>query len=198
MKTLFMDTAWKNLVLVLMEDGQIVESLSMEAFKRQSEELFVELGKLLDQAGWKLADVDEVMITDGPGSYTGLRIAMTVAKILGTQSKAKVRTISTLQLYAGKAPVANVLLDARGHRAYAGHLENGNLIWSGILDLDQVPEFLEQNQGELYGEGELVSQPANPSDFAINARDLLDLAAPVDNVDALCPVYMKESDSYRV
>lgn len=96
MKTLFMDTAWKNLVIVLMEDGRIVESLSIEAFKRQSEELFVRLKELLDQAGWKLKDVDEVIITDGPGSYTGLRIAMTAAKILGTQSKAKVRTISTL------------------------------------------------------------------------------------------------------
>lgn len=150
MKTLFMDTAWKNLVIVLMEDGRIVESLSIEAFKRQSEELFVRLKELLDQAGWKLKDVDEVIITDGPGSYTGLRIAMTAAKILGTQSKAKVRTISTLQLYAGKAQNANVLLDARGHRAYAGHLENGQPIWTGILDLDDVPAFLEQYPGELY------------------------------------------------
>lgn len=196
MKTLVLDTAWKNLVIALFEDGNLVAGLSEEAFKKQSEMLLAKLQELLKEAGWKLGDVDEIIVTDGPGSYTGLRIAMTTAKILGTQSHAAVRTISTLQLYAGNAPEANVILDARGGRVYAGHIENGKEIWKGIVPLENVERFLEDNPGDLYGEGELIGKDSLPSDFLKNAGALLEIANEVDNVDALVPCYMKESARY--
>lgn len=198
MKTLMMDTAWKNLVVALFEDGKLVAGTCHEAFKKQSEQLFVELKKLLERAGWSLKDLDEVIITDGPGSYTGLRIAMTAAKILATQQPLQLRTISTLQLYAGTGGSANVLLDARGGRVYAGHVEDGFLTWSGILPVESVPAFLEEHPGILYGEGELAGLKSEPSDFLGHAADLLKIACPVENVHALVPRYMKESDSYRV
>lgn len=196
MKTLVLDTAWKNLVIALFEDGNLVAGLSEEAFKKQSEMLLAKLQELLKEAGWKLGDVDEIIVTDGPGSYTGLRIAMTTAKILGTQSHAAVRTISTLQLYAGNAPEANVILDARGGRVYAGHIENGKEIWKGIVPLENVERFLEDNPGDLYGESELIGKDSLPSDFLKNAGALLEIANEVDNVDALVPCYMKESARY--
>ncbi|EJW99390.1 universal bacterial protein YeaZ [gut metagenome] len=196
-KSLFMDTAWKNLILVLCQDGQVVASVVKEAFKKQSETMFVELQTILDQVGWKLADIQEVVITDGPGSYTGLRLAMTTAKLMGTQANVIVKTISTLQLYAGVASSANVILDARGGRAYVGHIEAGQTSWMGILPLDEVENFLVKHPGDLYGEGELIDQVAKPSDFVQNVVDLLPLAKTVENVHALVPAYMKESDSYK-
>lgn len=199
MKTLVMDTAWKNLVVGLFEDGRQVAGSCEEAFKKQSETLFVRVEQLLDQAGWKLADVDRVVITDGPGSYTGLRIAMTAAKILGSQGGMQVETIPTLALYAGMAPCANVLLDARGGRAYAAHIESGKVLWSGILPLEEIPAFLNDQPGVLYGEGELASQNAHPSDFLGSFQALLEAGRthPVADIDALVPVYMKESDAYK-
>lgn len=198
MKSLFLDTAWKNLVIVLMEDGQIRASFSKEAFKKQSETLMAKLQEMLGEAGWKLKDIDEVMITDGPGSYTGLRIAMTSAKLLASQLNIPLKTISTFQLYAGKEDKANVILDARGHRAYAAHLENGKEISAGIVDLDVLEQFLASHPGTLFGEGELVHQPAASSDFAANAASLLEQGQVVDNVMLLTPRYMKENDSYLV
>lgn len=198
MKSLMLDTSWKQLVIILLEDGQVKASLVEEAFKRQSESLFVELKRLLGETGWKLKDLDEVIITDGPGSYTGLRIAMTTAKLLGTQADIQVKTLSTFQLYAGAAPLANVILDARGGRVYAAHLENGKPTWMGILPLEQVEDFLKDNPGELYGEGWLIDKQASPSDFVENIRLLLPVAETVENVHGLIPRYMKESDSYKV
>lgn len=198
MKTLVLDTAWKNMLVALIEDGQLVAGSCMEAFKKQSESLFAELKKQLAKAGWRLDEIDDVIITDGPGSYTGLRIAMTVAKILGTQSKAAIRTISTFQLYAGIAPSANVILDARGKRAYIGHLENGVEVDRGILPLEEIEDYLKEHEGVLYGEGELIGKEAMPSDFLANALALAKLARPVESVYALVPAYMKESDRYKV
>lgn len=198
MKTLAMDTAWQNLVVVLMEDGEIVNSLAMEAFKKQSEELFPALEKLLNESGWKLGDVDEVLITEGPGSYTGLRIAMTAAKVLASQGHKKLKTITTMQLYAGTAPAANVLLDARGGRAYTAHVENGEVTDMEILPVEEARKFVEENPGILYGQGSLIGLQEESSDFAQNFADLLPLAKEVEEIDTLVPLYLKESSSYKV
>jgi tRNA threonylcarbamoyl adenosine modification protein YeaZ len=112
-----MDSAYKNLVLGIYEDKKLLKGIAKEAFKRQREEIFVELNQLLDSLHLRYKDIDCVTITDGPGSYTGIRIAMTIAKVLCTQMHIPLECISTMQLYAGMDPHANVILDARSKRA---------------------------------------------------------------------------------
>lgn len=197
MKTLFLDTAWKNLIVALLEDGKLVNGECQEAFKRQSETLFVVLKQLLEKTDWTLEDIDQVVVTNGPGSYTGLRLALTSAKILGTQANIPVSVLTTFQLYSGKAKKANVLLDARGNRAYVGHIEQGKVNWMGILPLEEISAFLESHPGDLYGEGELIGQKALSSHFLENIEELLPLATSIENIHALSPLYMKESDSYK-
>ena len=71
MKTLCMDSAHRHLVIVLLEDGEVKAGKALSCWKQQSETLFPELIACMDSVGWKADDLDEVMITDGPGSYTG-------------------------------------------------------------------------------------------------------------------------------
>ena len=198
MKTLVLDTAWKNLVIALFEDDHLLAGYAKEAFKRQSETLFVELKEVLNQAGCALKDIDQVIVTSGPGSYTGLRMALTTAKILGTQASIRVGTITTFQLYAGNVPQANVILDARGNRAYIAHVENGEVQEMGILTLDEIPTFLKANPGKVYGEAELIGLESLPSDFLTNAKELLSKATWIEPqaIHALAPLYMKNSESY--
>ncbi len=200
MKTLVLDTAWKNLVIALFEDDQLLAGFMQEAFKRQSETLFVELKDVLEQAGCTLKDIDQVIVTNGPGSYTGLRMALTTAKILGTQAPIRVGTITTFQLYAGDAPQANVLLDARGQRAYVAHVENGQVQDMDILALEDIPAFLKAHPGDLYGEAQLIGQESLPSNFLDNAKALLEKANWIEKekVHALAPLYMKSNESYLV
>ena len=83
------------------QDGTLIDGVSIEAFKKQSETIFVELNQLFEKTGLDYKDVDEVIITDGPGSYTGIRIAMTIAKVFCTQMHKTLKCISTMQLFAG-------------------------------------------------------------------------------------------------
>ena len=128
MISLCMDSAYKQLVLGLYKDQELLAGISLEAFKKQSETIFVELNRLLKETGLDYKDMDRVIITKGPGSYTGIRIAMTIAKVLCTTMHKELYCISTMQLYAGKEPMANVILDARSKRAYVAHCENGKII----------------------------------------------------------------------
>lgn len=198
MLSLCMDSAYKNLVIALVKDGELLDGIAFEAFKKQSETIFVELEKLLQANGVDYQEIDRIIITDGPGSYTGIRIAMTIAKVLATQMGQDLYCISTMQLYAGLAKKANVLLDARGHRAYVAHLENGEIVGNiEILDLDAVPAFLQTHPGSLYGDGYLIGQEALSSSYLQNFVDLEAQYRKIDNKHALTPQYLKEREAYK-
>ena len=153
MLTLCIDTAYKYLSCVLIEDDKIIASYFEECFKHQSEEVFVALKKIFEQSGKSRSDIDSICISEGPGSYTGVRIAMTIAKTIGEVKPCDVYTISTLRLYAADQENVLVLMDARAGRAYYG-IYNGDEI---IRDDDVKPlEEIETLGYTIVGDGSLL------------------------------------------
>ena len=198
MISLCMDTAYQNLVVGIYKDNTLVAGTSKEAFKKQSETIFVELDACLKKAHLDYADIDRIVITEGPGSYTGIRIAITIAKVLCTQLHIQLCCISTMQLYAGKDKQCNVLLDARSNRAYVAHVENGTIQGNTeILELDDILAWLEKHPGTVYGDGHLIGLEDKNPDFLKNFIDLEPNYRHVENIHALVPQYLKESDAYK-
>mgnify|MGYP003244887950 CR=1 FL=1 len=182
MISLCMDSAYKQLVLGLYKDKELLAGISLEAFKKQSETIFVELNRLLKETNLDYKDIDRVIITKGPGSYTGIRIAMTIAKVLCSQMHKELYTISTMQLYA-----------------YVAHVEDGQIQGNiQILTLDEVKKFIETNPGILLGDADLMGQDVQKVNFLKNFIELEPYYEKVENIHALVPDYLKESDSYKV
>lgn len=199
MKTLCMDSAHKHLVIVLIENGKIISACEKECWKRQSETLFPELMNCFDKAGWTVDDIDEVVISDGPGSYTGVRIAMSVAKVLCTTKKLPLSCISTLQLYAGLRENCYVMLDARSSRAYFAHYHLGHPIGDeNVLTLSEIKAVIVKNKGVLVGDSDLLGMEKTSVSLAENFCALLPLARRITNVHTLTPRYLKDNDAYRV
>lgn len=199
MNTLCMDSSHKHLIVVLLENGEIKTSSVLSCWKKQSETLFPELIKCMEVAGWEIDDINEVFITDGPGSYTGVRIAMSVAKVLCTSKQLPLFCISTLQLYAGLKENAFVMLDARSNRAYIGHYSKGILVQEEqIWNLDEIDIFLQKNECTPYGDSVLINQVSKSIDFAENFKNLLPFARSIENIHTLTPRYLKEQDAYKV
>ena len=124
---------------------------------------------------------------------------MTIAKVLCSQMHKELYTISTMQLYAGIEKQANVILDARSQRAYVAHVEDGQIQGNiQILTLDEVKEFIETNPGILLGDADLMGQDVQKVDFLKNFIELEPYYEKVENIHALVPDYLKESDSYKV
>ena len=198
MKTLCIDSAHRYLVLALYEDDQLLASVANKAWKKQSETLFVELQRLMELVAWIPDDIDQVVISDGPGSYTGVRIAMSVAKVFCTRKKKPLYTISTMQLYAGMNEHAFVMLDARSNRAYCGVVEHGKLREEVILTLDEVRKRIETEEYTLFGDCELIEKESAPLTFAQNFMAVKEAWKPVENIHTLVPRYLKEQDAYKV
>lgn len=199
MKTLCLDSAHKHLVIVLVEDDTIVAAYEQECWKRQSETLFPQLIRCMDAAGWQSEDIDQVLITDGPGSYTGVRIAMSVAKVFCTTMRKPLYCVSTCQLYAGLLPHCHVMLDARSKRAYYAHYHEGKQVEAEqIRTLAEIAELAKHTSGTWVGDCDLIQRAGEPLHLAQHFCDILPFARRIENIHTLTPCYLKDSDAYRV
>ncbi len=192
MITLCMDTSHTWLAIGLMKDDVVIGKIQEKCWKKQSEELFPKLIELMDSLQLKPEDIDQVVISKGPGSYTGVRIAMTVAKVFCAMRDLPIYTLSTLLLYAGKKN-CRVVMDARGKRVYTALFKDGHLV-----DKEQVIEISELNIGdeEIIGDGSLVGKEDKWPDIVENFKDLKEEWESWDNVHLVVPEYLKSSESY--
>lgn len=196
MITLCMDTSTQYLVIALIRDDQIVAKFQEKCWKKQSEELFPRLMDLMKEAGLEPEDIGQAVVSEGPGSYTGVRIAMTVAKVFCAMRNLPIATVGTLQLFAGMEPRARVVLDARGGRVYTAVYEYGVL--SGTVEAKPCEEVKAEilEAETVIGDGSLVGREDQIPDLAENFLAVKDQWKYAENVHLVKPEYLKSSESY--
>ena len=192
MITLCMDTSHTWLVIGLIKDDQVIGKVQEKCWKKQSEELFPRLTALMDECHLQPEDIDQIVISKGPGSYTGVRIAMTVAKVFCAMADKPIYTVSTLLLYAGKKN-CRVVTDARGKRVYTCLFYDGK-----ALEEERAVEIenLEIGDVDVVGDGALVARQDEWPDIVDNFLELKDEWEKHDNVHLVVPEYLKSSASY--
>lgn len=128
MVVLFIDTCNRELAIGLSVDDKLVYKKEYDAFKRQSEVLAKEIVECFKINNIKSEDVDKVVVTNGPGSYTGIRIGLTFAKVFTSVLNKELVVISSLHALAGKKENTLSLIDARSKRAYYGVYNKGECV----------------------------------------------------------------------
>lgn len=193
MLTLCIDTAYKYLTCVLIKDDEIIASYSKECFKRQSEEVFNALGYVFNEANIDRNAIDSICISEGPGSYTGVRIAMTIAKVIGEVLPVDVYTISSLRLYAANKEKCMVIMDARANRVYCGVYDKDEI----ILDDCALPiNELDLKDYELVGDLSLFGKENDFGNIPEAFLKTKHLWKKIDKIAYLTPKYLKESETY--
>lgn len=113
---------------------------SLVGARQHAGQLLPLIDRLLDEAGATPGALDGILLADGPGSFTGLRVGASVAKALAVARGLEVRTAPALQLLAAGAlpphrgPVLSVMDALRGD-VYAAAYEVG----PGVLTVVQPP-----------------------------------------------------------
>lgn len=152
MKVLAIDTSNQPLLVALSEDGQLVNSFSTNKPKNHSVDLLPAIQNLLKEAAWSLQDVNQIVVAKGPGSFTGLRIGLTVGKVLADTLDKPLLAVSSLkalarqvQLQAGPKTVVLALFDARNDNVFAGaYLGNQVVLEDGHYPIDEVLPLIAQ------------------------------------------------------
>lgn len=149
MKCLGLDTSNKFVIISLMDNNEVVYYDKLDVYRNASEITNYQINLAFKQVNWVPTDLDCVVVTRGPGSFTGIRIGMSIAKVICTTLDIPLYSISSMNYYAGLNDVA-VVLDARSNKAYYGKYKAGKTIVESMYPIDEVKTFNDKNIiGEL-------------------------------------------------
>lgn len=118
-----LETATKNCSVALARDGEVLAMREIaDAGYAHAERLHVFIEECVAEAGVGFSDLDAVAVSEGPGSYTGLRIGVSAAKGLSYALGKPLIAVPTLEILARAVNVPEgviiPLLDARRMEAY--------------------------------------------------------------------------------
>lgn len=121
MISLLLDTSNQALSVAVNRNGKMAAEINTNYKKTHSETLVDNIQKVLEIADIKKSSIDRIIVAKGPGSYTGVRIGITVAKMLGKQLDIPVYSVSSLFVLAVSNHIrgnAVPLIDARRGYVY--------------------------------------------------------------------------------
>lgn len=98
MHTLFIDTHYNEILIVLYKDNKLLDKTLLNEFKSTSVETMPALTCLLDKNNLKPGDLNKIAVCIGPGSFTGTRIGVTMAKTLSYSLNIPIVSLTSIDL----------------------------------------------------------------------------------------------------
>ena len=208
MKVLAFDTSSKALSLAILEDKQVLAETTINIKKNHSITLMPAIDFLMASLDWTPKDLDRIVVAEGPGSYTGLRIAVATAKTLAHTLNIELIGMSSLLSLVPRQQEGLLvpLMDARRNNVYAGFYENAKPVMpeahlsfaevvEQVKDAEQVTfvgevgPFVEQIQEQLPQASYQETLP-NAANLALWAWD-----KKADSLHDFVPNYLKRVEA---
>lgn len=209
MKIAAFDTSSKALTLAILEDETLLAQMTLNIKKNHSITLMPATDFLMNSLDMKPTDLDRIVVAQGPGSYTGLRMAVATAKTLAHTLKIELVSVSSLLALVPEQVEGLVIpvMDARRNNVYAGFYQSGQSVRpeahlplaevleiAGVADqpvtfVGETAVFAEQIEAALPG---VSVQPTLPDAAAIGR---LGLDLPAQSIHDFVPNYLKRVEA---
>lgn len=220
MKILAIDTSNYALGVALLDGDQVVGEYISNLKKNHSVRAMPAIERLMSDCDLKPVDLDKIVVAKGPGSYTGVRIGVTIAKTLAWTLNIPISGVSSLEVLAANGKFfqgyISPLFDGRRGQVYTGLYEgrNGRIKpvkqdtivqssdWAEELlalnenilfignDTPIHKETLQSTLGERAVFADIAKLNPRPSELALIGRDL-----PVENVHEFVPNYIRLAEA---
>jgi tRNA threonylcarbamoyladenosine biosynthesis protein TsaB len=109
--------------VALLDDDRLVAEYVLDVSLTHSERMLATIDRVLGDAGWTAADLDGLAVATGPGSFTGLRVAVSTVKGLALALSVPIAAVPTLDAMAAAVPFACLpvcaVIAARRNEVYA-------------------------------------------------------------------------------
>ena len=138
-KLLLLDTSGKIGRVAVARGSHLEEERTLDEARRHARDLAPTIATLCAARGWRLRDLDAVIVGRGPGSYTGLRVGLMTAKTLAYAAGCTLLAIESFAAIARQTPpgasVVEVLCDAQQQRVYVQRWMREGADWTAASDL---------------------------------------------------------------
>ena len=226
MKILSIETSANVASAAVTQDDRLIAEYTVNNKKTHSETLMPIIDTVLKNAGLDITDIDLIAVSEGPGSFTGLRIGISTAKGISHAANIPLVGISTLKSLAYNMPycdyIISPVMDARRAQVYNAlyEWEDGKLTQIEAPRAISLEELLEElnsfdKKAVFAGDGVFVHRDTiskvlgdkavfAPSSAAIQrASALADIARAefengrTKNCFELTPIYLRKSQAER-
>ena len=140
MKVIAIESSSRVASVAVMEDDQLIANYTLNDKLTHSQTIMPMLASIKEMIGLDLKTVDGIIVSSGPGSYTGLRIGSATAKGLAQVLELPIVGISTIESLAHNIGPTNSLivpmLDARRQHVYCGVYAYEGSVLENLLPID--------------------------------------------------------------
>src|SRR5688500_10816661 len=147
--------------VALADDDRVLTESEFPHGLKHAAEIIPIIDRLCRERGWAPRDIEHVYVSAGPGSFTGLRIGITLAKTLAFARGIKIVAVPSVRVLVENAPHearhAIIVLDAKRDQIFTARFERGDDGWAGreSAHLDSLAGMLSRapRPVHLLGEG---------------------------------------------
>lgn len=148
MISLFIDTSNSDVVIGLLENGRLIEKETRSILNEHSKYAVSIIDEVLKKANISTNSVDEILVVNGPGSFTGIRIGLTISKVYAYLTNIKVILMSSLKCLALSKDKDNYdyilsIIDAKRGNCYIGLYDKdyNEVITEHFTNMDEVRDI---------------------------------------------------------
>lgn len=187
MYRLILDTATKTLYAALLDGEKILSEEYIEGRNDHAKNVVSVVERMLKESNIAAKDLGEVYVGVGPGSYTGVRMAVTVGKMIATNTNASLYSFSSLYMMASGYD-GDVLpyIDARRGNSF-------NAVYS--LDRAILEDGLRPTEETLSEYNNCVK--VSEDDIKVNPLKVIKNSKYEKNPHGLVPNYLRETEAER-
>lgn len=131
MTLFYIDTTSSFLYTGIVKDNSLLIEKKEDLGKDLSVYTASIVDKMFDEVNMKPDDIDKILVVNGPGSFTGIRIGVTMAKIMAYLKNIPITTITSLEAMAKSIKTDKLvvpIINARREACYGAIYENDNEI----------------------------------------------------------------------
>ena len=194
MATLLLDSSNTCLSVGFENNGVLIGFTSYEAWQVQSEHMVPEIDKLMTELGLTRKDITKIVTSIGPGSYTGVRIALTIAKIASLACSAPIYPVSSLRVLKDNEKPSICLINARSNRSYFGVYKDKEVIIADTIKTNDVVKayISEHPDYSICGDARYLGYDNVDNNICKQMISLLDVLEKAENDLSVKPVYLKD------
>ena len=126
MISLFLNTFSNYLNIVLIKHEKVLDEVYKKLDKDLSKEALSNIKEVIERNNLSPDNINEIIIARGPGSFTGLRVGTTIAKVFAYFKNIKLCSVSSLEVMATstEGEIIVPLIDARRDYVYGAIYDN--------------------------------------------------------------------------
>lgn len=157
MKTFYLDTSSNFLYTAILEDEVIIDEIKEKLEKDLSKRTLPKIKEMLLKNNISFDDIKKIIAVNGPGSFTGIRIGLTIAKTLAWAKNIPIIQISSLEAMALSNNIENIdyivpIIDARHNFVFSTIYDNNNkqfILKEQYINLNTLYAVLDSITGNI-------------------------------------------------